>query len=388
VRRWLGRVVWGLGALVAAVLVGVGCLAGYATWRSRQVVVLPAPTGPYAVGRTMYDWVDTTRTDPFSPDGQAPRELSVWVWYPAAPAPGARAAAYLPAAWAQAAGTTDGLQRILRTPPSRIQAQAVEDAPLATTTAHWPLLVFAPGLGLDAADYTTIIEDLASHGYVVAAVNPTFSTDVVLSGGRVVHSVFSARDGADFAQLAALWADDLHFVADQMQSGTGTPFSGHLSEPEVGFFGHSLGGAASAEACSRDPRCPGAVDLDGDLVGSVVGAGIGKPFLFLGHEGTLANDPATRTGIAGVLRGVPAGDGRVLTVTGTGHFSFSDRAAYFWLFGWVGLGHPSDGARALAVTRAYVRAFFDTYLLGHPSPLMAGPSPAYPEVQQQAVSTG
>ena len=41
------------------------------------------------------------------------------------------------------------------------------DAPLAAGGAPHPVLVFAPGLGLAASDYTTIAEDLASHGYIV-----------------------------------------------------------------------------------------------------------------------------------------------------------------------------------------------------------------------------
>jgi hypothetical protein len=32
------------------------------------------------------------------------------------------------------------------------------------------------------------------------------------------------------------------------------------------------------------------------------------------------------------------------------------------------------------ITSAYARAFFDTYLLGQTSPMLAGPAPDYPEV--------
>ena len=41
---------------------------------------LPAPTGPYAVGRTSFDWVDESRSDSATPHGH--RELVVWLWYP------------------------------------------------------------------------------------------------------------------------------------------------------------------------------------------------------------------------------------------------------------------------------------------------------------------
>ena len=80
------------GAGVLVLLVG-----GLVVWllvQRNRAVALPAPTGPYAVGRAAYDWVDPAREDPFVAPGTR-RELLVWVWYPAAPAPGAAPALYL-----------------------------------------------------------------------------------------------------------------------------------------------------------------------------------------------------------------------------------------------------------------------------------------------------
>jgi len=44
---------------------------------------LPAPSGPYGVGRIGYDWIDPGRPDRYSGAPQAHRELMVYVWYPA-----------------------------------------------------------------------------------------------------------------------------------------------------------------------------------------------------------------------------------------------------------------------------------------------------------------
>src|SRR5215467_12751279 len=43
--------------------------------------LLPAPSGPYAVGRTSLEWTDASRPDKASPAGY--RQLVVWLWYPA-----------------------------------------------------------------------------------------------------------------------------------------------------------------------------------------------------------------------------------------------------------------------------------------------------------------
>jgi len=54
------------------------------------------------------------------------------------------------------------------------------------------------------------------------------------------------------------------------------------------------------------------------------------------------------------------------------------RAPRPWLLGGVG---RIDGTRGLRIAAVYVRAAFDSRLLGLPAPLLDGPSPAYPEVR-------
>ena len=75
----------------------------------------------------------------------------------------------------------------------------------------------------------------------------------------------------------------------------------------------------------------------------------------------------------------------LLLLDGSSHFNFFDQAMLteptLWrLFGALG---PIDPARGLAVTRRYVRAFFDSHLKGTPDPLLAGQSRDFPEVRFQ-----
>jgi hypothetical protein len=48
---------------------------------------LPVPSGEHAVGRTQFDWIDSSRADSENPKRH--REVVAWVWYPAE-APGGR----------------------------------------------------------------------------------------------------------------------------------------------------------------------------------------------------------------------------------------------------------------------------------------------------------
>jgi hypothetical protein len=56
--------------LLTALLGMLGLLASL--WvEHRTTLMLPEPTGPFAIGRTIDDWKDTKH------------ELLVWIWYPA-----------------------------------------------------------------------------------------------------------------------------------------------------------------------------------------------------------------------------------------------------------------------------------------------------------------
>ena len=63
-RPWMKRLARVLLILLLIfVLVIVACLA-FVEIRRHQTLVMPAPTGPYAVGRMEYDWIDQQRSDP------------------------------------------------------------------------------------------------------------------------------------------------------------------------------------------------------------------------------------------------------------------------------------------------------------------------------------
>jgi predicted dienelactone hydrolase len=158
----------------------------------------------------------------------------VWVWYPAAPRPGDRIAPYVPVAWELALSYPGDWGQ---TSPSAVRPHAYENAPVAA--GRFPVLVLAPGLGLNAVSYTTIAEDLASHGYVVAGANSTYSTTVVLSSGHPVPAVPKAADDADLSQLLGVWVADVRFVAGRVL-GLDDRFADRIDPAHIGFLGHSL----------------------------------------------------------------------------------------------------------------------------------------------------
>jgi dienelactone hydrolase len=392
-----------LRVVIGLVVVGVVAVAGLLAlmWsRHASPVTLPAPAGPYAVGRVEYDWVDQSRAETFGPGRGGKRELDVWVWYPAETNTAQTAAPYLPGAWLTARRASQQptvLANFLIQDPAVVHSHAILGAPLAGGQATYPVLVLQPGLGPILPDYTTLAEDLASRGYVVVGSTPTYSAAVAaFPDGRVVEGVAAANvaDNATPAEaqqildgLIQVWAADDSFVLTQTaalnQADPDGRFTGHLDLSKVGFWGHSFGGAAAAETCHLDKRCQAGLNLDGYPYGDVIQAGLDQPFMSIWSEPPSQTDPdwLQATGEMRQMESRLGADGYQVMIRGARHFNFTDNSVFYAPFLVVrgGLG-PIDGRRFLAISTRYIAAFFDHYLKGQDQPLLAGPSAQYPEV--------
>ncbi len=395
-RRWIKRLMKSLLILLLLIVLVLASSIVFVEIRRNQTLVLPAPTGPYAIGRVEYDWTDQSRTDPLAPRPGTKRELVVWAWYPAMSVPGAKTAPYLPAKWAQLSDQQHGRfgQLLFQTSDS-IQTHSVENAPLAAASARYPVLIFEPGLGEFPTQYTTLLEELASHGYAIFAITPTYSSDVVVfPDGRVAEATAAGNpsDASDVRaagdRLVTVWAQDVIFVMNQLDRLNATPgtiWSQRLDLTRLGVFGHSFGGATAAQVCQMDSRCKAGIDLDGALFGPVMKTGLDKPFMVIesGQCSTPSTSgcPSFESGVQDVLRTVPSSERYHLSIKGTQHFNFSDYAVIFSPARALGDLGSIDGVRGLQITRAYVLAFFDTFLNHLSSPLLQGPASSYPEVQ-------
>jgi hypothetical protein len=150
-----------------------------------------------------------------------------------------------------------------------------------------------------------------------------------------------------------------------------------------------FGGAAAALFCREDPRCKAAIDVDGAPHGTVIQAGIGRPFMFLLSDHSHESGPETlqiKANIQSIYDRLPA-DGRLhVEIRGANHFLFSDGGALLKshivlrtlrALGVIGI----DGRRQLAVTAYCLHSFFDAYLRGTGVSRLNISSPLYPELQ-------
>ncbi|HJZ48044.1 MAG TPA: hypothetical protein VKE41_12790, partial [Roseiflexaceae bacterium] len=338
-------------------------------------------------------WTDPSRQETLAGTPGQYRTLAVWISYPAehdgAPLP------YKPPDWARARQADRGIGSLLFQALAKVHSHAT-DARLTSQGGPFPVLVFEPGLGPLVPEYTTLAEDLASHGYIVIGLNPTYSASITLLGGQVIErsSLGTIADDVTPEQaqqrgdaLVAIWAADDRFAigeAMRLNGDPSSPFVGRLDVQHVGLLGHSFGGAAALEACHLDARCTAAANLDGSPYGSVVRSGLDRPVLLMMSEpGNNDDTPALQKAndeLAAIVAKAP--HGYQVRIQGARHFNFSDVAVGFNpLARRLGVLGSIDGARGLRIAAAYLVAFFDQTLKSQTSSLLQGTVKEYPEVE-------
>jgi predicted dienelactone hydrolase len=386
---------------------------------------LPAPTGAYKVGTTAWQLTDDRRTETFA-DGNQPRQVEVLAWYPADAAANGPRASYLRAGLAEVQGFAaqlgpsknafDGL--------AQVQTHAFVDVPPAATPGRLPTLVFSAGYTGIPSSHTALLEDLASHGFVVLdVVHPYEQTAATLDGGVVtsfdgagaflpgIRAVFGewAKEDEAMARVSSAgdvdeqrrlvrtylagleqttaslrrWVDDTRLVVDRLASLPPGSAAGRLAarvdERRLGVFGHSMGGVTAAQFCVDDRRCVAGLNLDGiPQYGSMIDARMDRPFLMVysARPGRLgASDAIYRRSAKPYLR---------IDVADTRHLDFTDMV--FWggpLRARPILGGIEAG-RVTEMTRAIVRVYFDRQLRGSATALEAGLA-KFPEVSIKRV---
>jgi hypothetical protein len=396
--KWLIR---GIAAVALVAALGVLTLL-FLMWREHKTeITLPSPTGLSDVGRTMYTWVNDSETDEFAPVQGTKRQVIAWIWYPAATS-SAPPAEYLPAPWRDAEAKHSGvlMTKFLTRDSSLVHTHSTSDPNVSSEQRSYPIVIMRAGGGALTTDFTTLAEDLASHGYVVVGFDAPYLTSfVVLPDRRVVERPPSNdpenldADQAHrlIARLLPIWTSDTKFVVNQLEQLNGAPsgkFAGRLDLHRLGMFGHSFGGATALQFCHEDVRCKAGVDIDGAPYGSVVQDGLRQPFMFiLSDHSRELSDPAGQQVMAdihSIYGGLP--NGFLSTIRGANHFSFSDQALlksqYLirMLSSFGGMG-KLDSHRGLSITSDYVHTFFDIHLKDSPPSLMKEASTRYPEVQ-------
>jgi Platelet-activating factor acetylhydrolase, isoform II len=366
---------------------------------------LPRPAGPHRVGTRILYMVDPARDAAGERRPGSQRELMVQLWYPAEPVRGRREV------YRRRAETTfkSSYQSVLRT-------HSLRDAPLLASAAPCPLLIFNPAWTGQRTQSTFLMQELASHGFVVASIDHTcYSGLVAFPDGRVLDghmapalgdfTHLSVAEGLELGdQFVRILAEDVIFVVDRMNALKDDPQSAwhmRLDMARVGALGHSVGGAAAAEACYLDPRIGAALNLDGWTFGEVLRAGLRKPWMVIYGKGIeveprdLIAQPEgaqrywqmNRENYAAVEARMREHGGTWLTIRGASHWNFSDRPLYSPLRSRTTAGTIRP-ERAYAIICEAARAFFTAAFAGEEMERLGDIAKSYEEAELLAMQTG
>lgn len=223
-----------------------------------------------------------------------------------------------------------------------------------------PLVVVAHGFQLPASQYEVTTRHLAGFGFVACTAD--------YPAGFIPNHASSAKD--------LLGAIDYLLGASK---AAGNPLSGRIDESQIGLTGHSLGGKLSVLAAAADARVRAVLGLDPvdssmlcsptDCPDASDKLSLPIPTAFLGE--TL---DSTATGFGQAC--APAADNfqtfyakasapsLEVTLVGANHMSFLDDPSTCGTVCSFCKQPTKPHAELIAVTRAYLVAFFSRYLRG------------------------
>lgn len=377
----------------ALLLLAAGTLA-YGARRFR----LPDPTGPFAVGTRLVYLNEPGMALDGSPDAKGSRPLVVQLWYPAVPS----------------AAPIANYRRLKETTWRDVYQAAVPthsrwNAPVAATGEPLRVLIYSPRWRGERTQNTIAFEDLASHGYVVAAVDhPLNAERMELADGTVIYGsqqlqgphgvAATAPQQVDYwNQQLDVWSTDMRAALDQLSAldhDSRDPLRGRLNLQQVGAWGHSFGGAAALRLCGLDPRVIAAVNLDGwtfagldhrtsaqqvMIVYEAISRQRERELTTLPQPGS-TEEQMDRRDFAQTRASLDRFGGLRLFVEGTQHADFSDQPILPPLEHGTMTG-PIDPQRSQQLLRAILLGFFDETLRGHTSPLLKSGQQQFPELQ-------
>jgi predicted dienelactone hydrolase len=376
---------------------------------------LPAPTGQLPIGTTRWVVTDRSRDEIFAPGRK--RDIQIIAWYPSAGdtrKPGLIVAPYLRngleevQSFARLAKLGDAWDAL-----AAMTTHATMEADPARSPSRFPVIVFQHGFTGLPSSHTALMEDLASHGWVVLnLIHPYEATAASLADGTVVThldeknairapivgvfnewgpeadtmtKVTAAETDAEKEKLmrgylgtlkntdlvVKRWVLDAKYAIDHLPSrGPAAFLTSRLDLTRLGFAGHSMGGVAAAQFCVEDRRCKAALNLDGiPQYGTMIDTPMPAPFLMV-----YSARPG-RAGASDIIYKRSASKYYRVDVKDTLHLDFTDMNFWGGPLRERGAYGKIDPARAALITRTIVREFFAQEILKQPSALLSGQAP-------------
>lgn len=245
-------------------------------------VILPSPTGPYAVGTKAIEMKDSSRK---MLRDSSQRRWMIQAFYPSA-LHDHQTFPYMPETLKE--GVVDGIKVLTH---SKWKAELLK-------RKTFPVIIFIPGFGEERQKYTLLCEELASHGYVILSLDQPYVSNFVrfLDGSKIVVKFQDAWKSSRDRDYRYRYYDeamdvamaDIKYLLDHFASFNQIYFENQLNPKNVVLMGHSFGGNVSHTLGFLNPRVRAIVDIDSKITEREIYGRIGvppnptgKPILFI-----------------------------------------------------------------------------------------------------------
>ena len=317
--------------IISIIMLSIGCV-------SVPFNDVPKPTGNKNTATYSIELIDSNRLESFTDSPNDLRKIMIQVWYPTDEYEGEKEL-YIDygdiriKALADQFDYNPSLFRKL----INIKTNSIKRA-VPSKDSSFPLIIFSHGLGGNRTQNTIMVEELASHGYVVIAIEHPYDANVsIFNSGEIADY----RSGINYQNRKSqkltpeeFWAirlpqlktraGDVNFVLNQIELGN---FPNQLMKiinlDNIGIFGHSFGGATSIYSSYVDDRIDACINLDGWMVvvpDDIINNGIGKNFMYIGQEQW--DEKLNYQKLEAFIKSNPKSS--KILIPGTTHYDFSD----------------------------------------------------------------
>lgn len=359
---------------------------------------LPIPTGKYSIGTKEIFLTDTLRLEKYSRNNDF-RNIAIKIWYPSDSVANSQKDLYM------ASIPTDDLYNTFK--PKGIKKPFVDFVKTQSTNSTtniaiskqqktYPTLIFSPGYYFGLSDlYSSIIENLASQGYIVCSITHPYEQpyckfpndkEIRLKKFKTRKSylqllyvnyfvipkmeTFEEKEKVTYKVLKKLklfdkaldlWVEDSEFFIDfifQHQQNENSFFHA-IDTSKIAAFGHSFGGAVAGQLSIVDPRVKAGINMDCFQFGDAINKSIHKPFMLIESN----SFQTWRTGNE-VVYSHSKSPFYKLFIKKSNHFIFSDASVLPFNTKQESLEfiNTENGAELIKIINAYILHFFDLYL--------------------------
>lgn len=356
---------------------------------------LPQPSGEYTIGLETIYLEDTNRLETITAIEDDYRKFTAQIWYPSDQNI-EQPEAYLDEGYAAAFAKSKGFPSFVVSHFHQIPTHTQKALPVVNN--DFPILILSHGYGWNAEEYTSIIEELVSQGYIVFGVEHSYENPMTVFKDETFYtppSLFKYMNlSLDFNRIDSLtkafqtttidsiklnqvkaiidetptftesmnrWSDDIIFLMDQLikYNFDDTHFLyQRLDLDRIGLLGHSWGGAVVAQTAAVDHRVDAVINLDGGQFGELIDMTLDKPFLAMYAD---RDYNAFFTPNFFVYDQVAKGKFYQAIIKDTGHANFGDLSYWSNLNALTETGAIAP-ERMTHITNELILRFFDLYL--------------------------